>query len=85
MNCFLLDLLRARCEESGTVHKFLSLKGKLAAIVSEGTFHRKDKKATAFRHFLATSKAQVVSLPAGAFTVSGTEVKCRMIRVEVTS
>lgn len=125
MNCFLLDLLRAKYEGSGNVHfigrdfieldisnlessfdgiimnppfengediahvmhahKFLSSKGILVAIVSEGAFHHNGKKTTAFRHFLATSKAQIVSLPAGAFTESGTEVRCRKIRIEATS
>lgn len=66
-------------------YQFLSSKGILAGIVSEGTFHRKDKKASDFRDFLATCNAQVESLPPGAFKASGTAAACRMIRVEATS
>jgi hypothetical protein len=55
--------------------------GTLAAIMSEGTFHRSDKKATAFREFLEKARATVVKLPADCFKASGTGVQCRMVRI----
>jgi hypothetical protein len=65
--------------------QFLDRAGVLAAIVSEGAFHRKDGKATAFREFIASSNAQIVSLAPDAFKVSGTQARCRMIRAARTS
>lgn len=62
-------------------YKFLSPEGILAAIVSDGAFARKDKKATAFRDFLTASKADIVGLPVDAFKPSGTAVRCRMVRI----
>jgi predicted RNA methylase len=121
VNCFLLDILRAKYEGSKDVHfigrdfldidsgsidphfdaillnppfergqdiehvlhayRFLDPDGILAAIVSEGAFHRKDRKATDFRAFLISSKAEVAILPADAFKASGTAAKCRTIRI----
>ena len=63
-------------------YKLLSPNGVLAAIMSEGTFSRTDKKTAAFRDFLEESRAEVIGLPAGAFAMSGTGVSCRMIRIE---
>ncbi|HLJ26704.1 MAG TPA: hypothetical protein VKY85_08335 [Candidatus Angelobacter sp.] len=62
-------------------YKFLAPKGILAAIVSDGVFARKDRKATAFRDFLAASKADIVGLPSDAFKRSGTCARCRMVRI----
>jgi hypothetical protein len=61
--------------------KLLAPGGTLAAIMSEGTFHRSDKKATAFREFLENGHAKVVKLPADCFKASGTAVQCRMVRI----
>ena len=63
-------------------YKFLAPEGILAAIVSDGVFARKDKKAEAFRDFLAASQADMVSLPEDAFKPSGTGVRCRMVRIQ---
>ena len=63
-------------------YKFLAPEGILAAIVSDGVFARRDKKETAFRHFLVASHADIVGLPADAFKPSGTGVRCRMIRIQ---
>ena len=121
INCFLLEILRAKYEKSEEVHfvgrdffdldpailqlrfdaivlnppfergndtehvlhacKFLKPGGILAAIVSDGVFARKDKKATAFRDFLRDCKADIAGLPVDAFKPSGTAVRCRMVRI----
>ena len=73
---------REDIEHVSRAYKLLSGNGVLAAIVSESTFSRTDKKTIAFRDFLSSRRAEVVSLPAGAFTASGTEARCRMIRIE---
>lgn len=125
INCFLLEILRAKYEKSGEVHfigrdcfdldpvifqprfdaivlnppfergddaahvlhacKFLAPGGILAAIVSDGVFARKDKKATAFRDFLRDSTADIAGLPVDAFKPSGTGVRCRMVRIRAGS
>jgi len=125
INCFLLEILRAKYEDSGTIHfigrdffdldpaifqprfdaiilnppfergddaahvlhacKFLAPDGILAAIVSDGVFARKDKKATAFRDFLRDSKADIAGMPVDAFKPSGTGVRCRMVRIRAGS
>lgn len=122
INCFLLDLLRAKYERSSTVHfigrdfldidaanveqhfdaivlnppfedradinhtlaayKLLAPRGVLAAIISEGTFSRSDAKTVAFRDLLESCNAQVSRLPSGSFASSGTQVACRMVRIE---
>lgn len=123
INCFLIEILRAKYEKSGELHfigrdffdldpvifqprfdaialnppfergddaahvlhayKFLAPGGILAAIVSDGVFVRKDKKATVFRDFLRDSKADIAGLPVDAFKPSGTGVRCRMVRIRV--
>jgi hypothetical protein len=66
-------------------YKFLAFKGVLAAIISEGAFFRADTQSVAFRDFLESRKAQVISLPSGSFASSGTQVNCRMIRIDADS
>jgi hypothetical protein len=125
LNCFLLDLLRAKYERTETIHfigrdfleldiahfelrfdgillnppfenredidhvshgyKLLARKGVLAAIISEGSFSRTDRKTLAFREFLGARNAQVIALPSGSFRSSGTQVAARMIRIAAHS
>jgi 16S rRNA G1207 methylase RsmC len=62
-------------------HRRLAPNGILAAIISEGAFHRVDKKASAFRLFLASTNAVDAKLLSASFKPSGTAVACRMIRI----
>jgi 16S rRNA G1207 methylase RsmC len=62
-------------------HRLLAPNGVLAAIISEGVFHRVDQKASAFRQFLASTNAVDAKLPSASFKPSGTAVACRMIRI----
>lgn len=66
-------------------YQLLAPKGVLAAILSEGAFCRCDTKTVAFREFLQSWTAQVIALPSGSFASSGTQVSCRMIRIEADS
>lgn len=66
-------------------YHLLAPKGVLAAIVCEGAFFRADTKAVAFRDFLKSHNAQVIALASGSFASSGTQVNCRMIRIEADS
>ncbi len=56
--------------------------GKLVAIMSEGSFFRSDKKATAFRQWLEANGGTSEKLPSGTFNESGTGVATRLVTVE---
>lgn len=56
--------------------------GRLVSIMGESAFFRQDKKALAFRAWLAELGGSIVDIPAGAFKESGTGVKTRMIIVD---
>jgi 16S rRNA G1207 methylase RsmC len=62
-------------------HRLLAPNGVLAAIISEGAFQRTDKRAAAFRQFLASTNAVDSRLPSQSFKPSGTAVASRMIRI----
>ena len=57
----------------------LDLGGRIVAIMSEGVFYRKDKKAEAFRAFLDRSGGYSEKLPPGTFKSSGTGVNARLV------
>ncbi len=61
------------CLESG---------GTLTAIMSAGTFYRSDKKAVAFREWLATLDTDREDLPPGTFKQSGTNVSSVWITIK---
>lgn len=63
-------------------YRLLAPNGILAAIISEGAFHRADKKASAFRQFLASTNSVDTKLPPASFKSSGTAVTSRMIRIK---
>jgi hypothetical protein len=57
---------------------FLRPGGALVAVMSEGPFFRGDKKATAFREWLASVGGKSHPLPADSFKESGTGVNARL-------
>jgi len=54
-------------------------------VMGESAFFRQDKKALAFRAWLAEIGGSVIDLPTGAFKESGTGVKTRIIIVDKAS
>lgn len=61
--------------------KMLAPNGRLVAIASEGPFFRSDAKSVAFREWLDTV-GYSIELEAGAFAISGTGVKTRIVYAE---
>lgn len=59
----------------------LLTEGNLVAIMSEGSFYRSDKKATAFRAWLESVGGESEQLPAGTFRQSGTNVSTRLVTI----
>ena len=60
-------------------HKCLVDGGAMVAIMSEGSFFRKDKRATAFRDWLEQVGGTSEKLPSDAFKESGTGVQARLV------
>jgi len=58
---------------------FVGNGGSLVAIASSGVKYRSDKRTSQFREWLASIDAEVIDLPEGAFSESGTEVSTVMI------
>jgi hypothetical protein len=59
--------------------EFLRIGGKLAAVMSEGTFFRNDKAGTTFRSWLEQVGGKSVKLPPESFKGSGTGVGTRLV------
>ncbi len=59
----------------------LLTEGELVAIMSEGVFYRKDKKATAFREWLEGVDGYSEQLPPNTFKQSGTGVNTRLVTI----
>lgn len=59
----------------------LLTEGNLIAIMSEGSFYRSDRKATAFREWLDSVGGESEQLPAGTFKQSGTNVSTRLVTI----
>ena len=62
--------------------KFLKPGGKLVAIMSPSALFRKDKKAQAFRAWLAEHIGHEQDLPEGSFKASGTSVNTKIVVIE---
>ncbi len=62
--------------------RFLEKGGILVSIVCEGPFFKQGKKSKAFRDFLDSHCATVITLPDGTFKESGTMVKTRLICIK---
>lgn len=60
----------------------LLTEGNLIAIMSEGSFYRSDKKATAFRLWLDEVGGWSEQLPPNTFKQSGTGVNARIVTIE---
>lgn len=56
--------------------------GDLIAIMSEGSFYRSDKKATAFRQWLDEVGGESEQLPPNTFKQSGTGVNARIVTIK---
>lgn len=56
--------------------------GDLIAIMSEGSFYRSDKKATAFRQWLDEVGGESEQLPPNTFKQSGTGVNARIVMIK---
>jgi len=74
---------RADAEHIRHAWDFVAPGGVLVAVASEGLFCGSDRKATAFRAWLADVGAEDEQLPAGAFSGSGafrnTGARCRLV------
>ena len=57
---------------------WLATGGHLVAVMSNGSFFREDKKATAFRDWLAYVRGESYPLPEDSFKESGTGVRTRL-------
>ena len=60
-------------------YDFLKTGGALVAVMSEGPFFRGDKRATAFREWLAEVGGQSHPLPPDSFKESGTGINTRLV------
>jgi hypothetical protein len=64
---------------------FLKEGGKLASVMSEGTFFRGDKAATTFRSWLQEVGGKSIKLPPESFKGSGTGVGTRLVFITKTA
>jgi predicted RNA methylase len=62
-------------------YRLLNPGGRLVSVMSEGTFFRRDRKATDFRTWLYGRDMDGINIDAGAFKESGTNVAARVILI----
>lgn len=63
-------------------YELLNPGGVLVSVVSEGPFFRSNTKSGTFRDFLYSTNAYIQTNPDGTFSVSGTKVRTRLIKIK---